>query len=49
VEDLTPLNQLRGRFKVHTKNGEISIFFTLTPEKEPKVQRLDISFRANKN
>ena len=47
VDDLTPLNQLRGRFNVHTENGIISMFFTLTPEKLPKVQRLDISFKAN--
>ncbi|WP_347921720.1 serine hydrolase domain-containing protein [Pontimicrobium sp. SW4] len=45
VEDLTPLNQLRGRFNVQTENGIISMFFTLTPEKSPKVQRLDMSFK----
>ncbi|MCK0109909.1 beta-lactamase family protein [Flavobacteriaceae bacterium S0825] len=45
VEDLTPLNQLRGRFNVQTENGIISMFFTLTPEKSPKVQRLNISFK----
>ncbi len=45
VGDLTPLNQLRGRFKVQTQNGEITMFFTLTPEISPKVQRLDMSFR----
>jgi len=49
VEDLTPLNQLRGRFNVHTENGIITMFFTLTPEKSPKVQRLDILFRINEN
>jgi CubicO group peptidase (beta-lactamase class C family) len=47
VDDLTPLNQLRGRFNVQTENGVISMFFTLTPEKEPKVQRLDMSFAEN--
>jgi len=47
VEDLTPLNQLRGRFNVHTENGIITMFFTLTPEKSPKVQRLDMSFKEN--
>lgn len=47
VEELVPLNQLRGRFNIQTENGIISIFFTLTPEKEPKVQRLNISFKPN--
>lgn len=45
VEDLLPLNQLRGRFNVQTENGIITMFFTLTPEKLPKVQRLNISFK----
>jgi hypothetical protein len=42
-----PNNQLRGNFKVETENGVISIFFTLTPEKYPKIQQLNISLEAN--
>ena len=45
VEPINPFNQLRGRFKMQTENGTISVFFTLTPEKEPKVQQLDVSFQ----
>lgn len=39
-----PNNQLRGSFGIEAENGLINIFFTLTPEKQPKVQQLDISF-----
>ena len=45
ISDLEPLNQLRGSYKIHTENGIINVFFTLTPEKESKVQRLNISFQ----
>jgi CubicO group peptidase (beta-lactamase class C family) len=43
-EDIWALNQLRGGFDVITENGIISVFFTLTPEKDPKVQALYLSF-----
>ena len=39
-----PYNQLRGNFKYQTVNGTLSIYFTLSPEKTPKVQNLYISF-----
>lgn len=45
--ELNPLNQLRGSFSIPAENGTIRIFFTLTPEKEPKVQRLDVRFQEN--
>ncbi|MFC5625276.1 serine hydrolase domain-containing protein [Algoriphagus winogradskyi] len=45
INDLIPQNQLRGSFTMEGENGNISIFFTLTPEKDPKVQQLDISFK----
>lgn len=44
---ITPINQLRGRFNVETENGSIRVFFTLTPEKYPKVQRLNLSFQPS--
>ncbi len=47
VEKIAPRNQLRGGFKMHAKNGEINIFFTLTPENIPKVQQMNISFKPN--
>ena len=43
---LEPENQLRGSFKMQAANGEVSVFFTLTPEKEAKIQQLDVSFEA---
>jgi CubicO group peptidase (beta-lactamase class C family) len=44
IETITPYNQLRGRFDIQAENGVIHVFFTLTPEKEPKVQQLDVRF-----
>lgn len=45
VGDLEPLNQLRGSFKLRAQNGNLEIFFTLTPEHDPLVQRLEVSFQ----
>ncbi|NOZ45800.1 MAG: beta-lactamase family protein [Chlorobi bacterium] len=47
VEKMEPINQLRGSFKIKTQNGLINVFFTLTPENNPKVQRLDVSYQPN--
>jgi CubicO group peptidase (beta-lactamase class C family) len=47
VQKVVPRNQLRGDFNIECANGNISIFFTLTPENIPKIQRLDISFQPN--
>lgn len=44
IGPLTPFNQLRGRFEIQVQNGTIRVFFTLSPEKEPRVQRLNLSF-----
>ncbi len=48
INNMEPNNQLRGSFKIETENGVIEIFFTLTPEKTPRVQQLDVSFEPNK-
>jgi hypothetical protein len=45
---LEPRNQLRGNFKWLAQHGDINIFFTLTPEKIPKFQLLDVSLRAER-
>jgi CubicO group peptidase (beta-lactamase class C family) len=45
IGEIEPLNQLRGNFKLNTGHGTIDIFFTLTPEKNPKVQYLSITFK----
>jgi CubicO group peptidase (beta-lactamase class C family) len=47
TNEVEPNNQLRGSFNVQAENGVINIFFTLTPEKYPKVQQLDISFQPS--
>lgn len=44
VSAIRPSNQLRGSFTLEGENGNVIIFFTLTPERDPKVQQLDISF-----
>ena len=43
IDDIEPYNQLRGSFKIQAENGVVNVFFTLSPEKNPKVQRLDLS------
>ncbi len=47
MDEIKPENQLRGSFKLRAEHGIIDVFFTLTPEKEPKVQDLDVTFREN--
>ena len=47
TNEVKPNNQLRGSFSIEAENGVINIFFTLTPEKQPKIQQLDISFEAS--
>ncbi len=44
IHEIQPRNQLRGSFTLEAVQGKIRIFFTLSPEKDPKVQRLDIKF-----
>lgn len=47
AEPMEPTNQLRGRFDLQAENGVIKVFFTLSPEREPKVQRLDVRFQPH--
>lgn len=47
IGEIEPENQLRGSFNIDAENGVITVFFTLTPEKQPKVQEFDISFLPN--
>jgi CubicO group peptidase (beta-lactamase class C family) len=46
VGPMKPLNQLRGTFPMQGEKGTVNVWFTLTPEKNPKVQALEISFVA---
>lgn len=45
VMALRPENQLRGNFVLKGEKRNISIFFTLTPEKEALIQQLDIELQ----
>ncbi len=49
IQSIVPRNQLRGDFTIQCVNGNIKVFFTLTPEKAPMIQKLDISFKPNEN
>lgn len=48
VTSLKPSNQLRGSFTLEGENGDVDIFFTLTPEHNPKVQQLELNFKPKK-
>jgi CubicO group peptidase (beta-lactamase class C family) len=40
IGELIPLNQLRGTFSIQGENKDIEIFFTLSPERIPRVQQV---------
>lgn len=42
VDEIEPENQLRGTFRIRGETGDLSVFFTLSPEATPKIQALDI-------
>jgi len=42
--EIVPENQLRGTFPLTGEKGRVDVFFTLTPEKEPRVQELRLTF-----
>jgi hypothetical protein len=46
VGPLKAENQLRGSFPLVGERGTLDVSFTLTPEREPKVQHLDIKAAA---
>jgi CubicO group peptidase (beta-lactamase class C family) len=43
VSPVVPTNNLRGFFDVHGEKGSVRIFFTLSPETNPKIQAFKIS------
>ena len=45
VGKMHPENLLRGSFDLVGEKGTIEVFFTLTPEAEPKVQQLDFQLK----
>ena len=46
VGELDPSNQLRGSFSIETENGVIFCYFTLSPERDPKIQQLYVEFEG---
>lgn len=40
VREIVPENQLRGTFVIEGEKGNIEVFFTLTPEKDAKIQQV---------
>jgi hypothetical protein len=42
IGEIEPYNQLRGTFKLEAENGTVEVFFTLSPEKDPLIQMLDL-------
>lgn len=44
VGALVPENQLRGTFPLIGEHGHIDVYFTLTPEKTPRLQELRLTF-----
>ncbi len=44
VGDVDPENQLRGAFDLIGERGRVRVFFTLTPERDPRVQELRLAF-----
>ena len=41
IDAIVPQNQLRGTFRLLGDRGAADIFFTLTPERSPRVQQID--------
>ncbi|MCK5820535.1 MAG: beta-lactamase family protein [Bacteroidales bacterium] len=48
MDKINPDNQLRGGFKLKAEHGDIVIYFSLSPESNPKVQSLELEFRKTK-
>ena len=49
IEKIIPQNQLRGSFIMIGENKNIKIFFTLTPEKNPLIQYIEMSIAEKSN
>ena len=49
IQDIKPFNQLRGQIIMNAEHGDVKVFFTLSPEKIPKIQMLDVWFEAHES
>jgi CubicO group peptidase (beta-lactamase class C family) len=45
VSAMEPENLLRGTFTIIGEKGELDVFFTLTPETNPKIQQFEIALK----
>ena len=45
IDVIEPYNQLRGQLEMQGEHGIVSVFFTLSPEPEPKLQQLNVRFK----
>ncbi|MEA1981221.1 MAG: hypothetical protein U9N54_09635 [candidate division Zixibacteria bacterium] len=45
MDKFHPDNQLRGSLILKAENGDIVVYFTLSPEKNPKMQYLEVRFQ----
>lgn len=45
IGELIPQNQLRGKFTIVGAKGNLEVFFTLTPERTPRIQELDVQYK----
>ncbi|NLE36359.1 MAG: beta-lactamase family protein [Bacteroidales bacterium] len=48
IREIIPENNLRGSFEIEGSNGLISVWFSLTPEKTPRIQSVRISLIPKK-
>ncbi len=46
IDEIVPENQLRGTFVLRGEKGRVDVYFTLTPEKIPRLQQLRLTFVA---
>ena len=49
IEKFEAYNQLRGRMDIEGNTGKASIFFTLSPEKDARIQQLDMRLKEQGN
>lgn len=42
IDPIVPENQLRGQFVIHGTKEDAEVFFTLTPERSPRIQMVEI-------
>jgi hypothetical protein len=47
LAEMKAFNQLRGSFAYNTEHGTLNIYFTLSPERTPKVQYLYVFFQPD--